>query len=175
MDEIHEQLGQLLQDMTGDPSLKKQAISDITAKPRAEAIKPWLEMLVKRAGEAAKEIDKRASDSQEQQRKYLDQIKAAKETLQKLDGLPDPGTLVSLCADIDAKREDSKDTHEAKLQRREKALAELNRVRRAFVAHPAVVAYRSNPFDEGRTYALVMGAFHRAEIGILVSVDPYAA
>jgi hypothetical protein len=137
-----------------------------------------LERLVTESAAAADIIDSRVKGDAGQITAYSRQIDAAKQALRNIKDLPNPSGLVALCTQIDASRPGGKGPepdHEAMLQRREKALAELNRIRRAVQAHPAVAVYRGNPFDSGRVYPLLMGAFHQAEIGILVSVDPHAA
>jgi hypothetical protein len=178
MASLAKELDQLYADVTGDPPKKKREVSKILAAPRAQAVQTMLQRLVTEAAAAADIIDTRVAGDAMQGTTYARQIDAAKQALRNVRGLPDASTLVALCTQIDANRPGSKGPepdHEATLQRREKALAELNRIRRALETHPAVTVYRGNPFDSGRVYPLVMGAFHQAEIGILVSVDPHAA
>lgn len=175
MDNLTRELEQLLVDVTGNPKHKTQKVSKITAKDRAEAIGPLLQRLANASAAAADLIDTKVKGDAGQITAFSRQIDAGRKALQAVKNLPDTGTLVGLCSQIDAKRGDESDTHEAKQQRREHALAELNRLRRIVSTHPAVMVYRGNPFDSGRVYPLVMGAFHRAEVGILVSVDPHAA
>jgi DNA repair exonuclease SbcCD ATPase subunit len=173
LDSLLGDLARLKQDAGGDTKLKGQSISKVTLGPRVAAVANWLTKLGEAAAWAAKEIDNRADQNDRQQ--LATQITATKDTLGKVvEKLPDIKRLEKLCQEIDDKKNDTNDDHQAKLQRREAALAELHRIRNAIERHPAVEVYRTNPFDSGKALSLLQGAFHRTEVGILVSVDPRA-
>ncbi len=155
-----------------DGKAKKEKPSEIKVLPRAENLAEALKSLNTAAAEL---IDKRARPkvSDEQKKTYAklkSHLDKAEKSLKLVANVADASDLVKIADDIDkAKAEDGK---KKKLERREKALSLLHRVRSQIDTHPAVKLYHENPFDRGAHFSMLRNYLHYVEIGILASVDP---
>lgn len=89
--------------------------------------------------------------------------------------LPDLGTLKKIAADIDKANdlaEKGGKTKDERIEAREKALAEIRKIRNVLENHPAIKLYRTNPFDGGTGVRLVQTVLHQVEIAVLGCVSP---
>ena len=155
-----------------DGKAKKEKPSEIKVLPRAKNLADALGSLNTAAAEL---IDKRArpkvSDEQKKTYTKLDShLDKTEKSLKLVAKVADASDLVKIAEEIDkAKAEDGK---KKKLERREKALSLLHRVRSQVDTHPAVKLYHENPFDRGAHFSMLRNYLHYVEIGILASVDP---
>ncbi len=109
------------------------------------------------------------SDEQKKTYAKLDShLDKTDKSLKLVAKVADASALVKIAGEIDA----AKDGKKKKLERREKALSLLHRVRSQVDTHPAVKLYHENPFDRGAHFSMLRNYLHYVEIGILASVDP---